>query len=101
MKLPCPIILGLVIAQGAWCGCHITTRQPQFSQLPEERPRAAPPQPGDFVIKGAKPGTSREDLVSAIQKSYGSTRVRTNVHPESWLKDDQELVDAILSGEVV
>jgi hypothetical protein len=94
MKLTYATILGVGIASGALCGCHSTAKQPQFQELPQARARL--PQQGDLVIKGANPGTTRDDLVRAIQRGFGH-RIRTNLDHES----DQKLADMILSGDEV
>jgi len=98
MKRACLFVFGGLLVLGPPCGCHSTTAKPQFEELPVAKVQSRLPQPGDLVIKGAKPGTTRDNLVSAIDRGFGTNRIITNVHPQSWLEDDQKLADNILSG---
>ena len=101
MRMSGPLTLSVLLALEVVCGCHFSSKSPQFAEVPDQTGKApAPPVTGDtLLITAFKPDTKREDVAQAIRNNLGGA---TNVYPpEKMLSDAYEFADLILSGNRV
>ena len=101
MKRRQRLFLTFVMLQGALCGCHLPTKPPQFSEVPDYALSPAKPRKAsaDLEIIGARPGVERTALAQGIRKALGPA---SDVYPEpEKMGDAQKLADRVLAGDKV
>jgi hypothetical protein len=101
MKGPYLVFLTLGMLVGVVSGCHVSSQQSEFSEVPDymigkTRPQATV---SDIEIMGARLGMERTVLVKGIRKAMGPA---STVYPErEKMSDAQKLADCALAGNKI
>jgi hypothetical protein len=93
------LTLGMLV--GAVSGCHVSSQQSEFSEVPDYMVGKTRPQAtvSDIEITGARPEVDRTALVKGIRKAMGPP---SSVYPErEKMSDAQKLADSALAGSKV